>query len=152
MGKVNAILRPGSISLRIADYFFESTVSAFDSGAKTLADRAFAAFDLGQSQAMCPISPQYRQSPSFLWCSCSTLVSFLSLPNLSEMEFLGNDCWTAENPWIAPAHLESWAALDRDWLEVQRQEKRRSITYDKRRWRQGWNLIRSLKAREGDEG
>ena len=48
-GKVNATLRPCSIFLRVADYFFESTESAFDSGAKTLAARALAAADLGQS-------------------------------------------------------------------------------------------------------
>ena len=36
-GKVNTTLRPCSIFLRVADYFFESAVSAFDSGAKTLA-------------------------------------------------------------------------------------------------------------------
>ena len=36
-GKVNAALRPCSILLRVADYFFESTESAFGSGAETLA-------------------------------------------------------------------------------------------------------------------
>ena len=36
-GKVNATLRPCSIFLRVADYFFESAVSAFDLGAETLA-------------------------------------------------------------------------------------------------------------------
>ena len=35
--KVNATLRPCSILLRVADYFFVSAESAFDSGAKTLA-------------------------------------------------------------------------------------------------------------------
>ena len=47
-GKVNATLRPCSIFLRVADYFFESAVSAFDSGAETLAARPLAAADLGQ--------------------------------------------------------------------------------------------------------
>ena len=47
--KVNATLRPCSIFLRVADYFFESAVSAFDSGAETLAAQALAAADLGQS-------------------------------------------------------------------------------------------------------
>ena len=37
VGKVNATLRPCSILLRVADYFFESMESAFDSGAETLA-------------------------------------------------------------------------------------------------------------------
>ena len=37
VGKVNATLRPCSIFLRVADYFFESMELAFDSGAKTLA-------------------------------------------------------------------------------------------------------------------
>ena len=36
-GKVNATLRPCSIFLRVADYFFESAELAFDSGADTLA-------------------------------------------------------------------------------------------------------------------
>ena len=49
VGKVNATLRPCSIFLRVADYFFESVESAFDSGAETLAARALAAADLGQS-------------------------------------------------------------------------------------------------------
>ena len=35
--KVNATLRPCSIFLRVADYFFESVESALDLGAKTLA-------------------------------------------------------------------------------------------------------------------
>ena len=47
--KVNATLRPCSIFLRVVDYFFESTESALDSGAETLAARALAAADLGQS-------------------------------------------------------------------------------------------------------
>ena len=47
--KVNATLRPCSIFLRVADYFFESMESALDLGAKTLATRALAAADLGQS-------------------------------------------------------------------------------------------------------
>ena len=49
VGKVNATLRPCSIILRVADYFFESVELALDSGAKTLAARALAAADLGQS-------------------------------------------------------------------------------------------------------
>ena len=49
VGEVNATLRPCSILLRVADYFFESMESAFDSGAETLAARALAAADLGQS-------------------------------------------------------------------------------------------------------
>ena len=48
-GKVKATPRPCSIFLRVADYFFESTESAFDLGAKTLAARALAVADLGQS-------------------------------------------------------------------------------------------------------
>ena len=48
-GKINATLRPCSIFLRVADYFFESAESAFNSGAETLAARALAAADLGQS-------------------------------------------------------------------------------------------------------
>ena len=36
-GKVNATLRLCTIFLRVADYFFESTESAFDLEAKTLA-------------------------------------------------------------------------------------------------------------------
>ena len=51
-GKVNATLRPCSIFLRVADYFFESAESAFDLGAKTLAAQALAAADLGQSWMM----------------------------------------------------------------------------------------------------
>ena len=47
--KANATLRPCSIFLRVADYFFESMESALDSGAKTLATQALAAADLGQS-------------------------------------------------------------------------------------------------------
>ena len=47
--KVNTTLRPCSIFLRVADYFFESMESALDLGAKTLATRALAAADLGQS-------------------------------------------------------------------------------------------------------
>ena len=47
--KVNATLRPCSIFLRVADYFFESAESALDSGAETLAAQALAAADLGQS-------------------------------------------------------------------------------------------------------
>ena len=42
-GKVNATLRLCSIFLRVADYFFESAESAFDSGAETLAAQALAA-------------------------------------------------------------------------------------------------------------
>ena len=49
VGKVNATLRPCSILLRVADYFFESAELAFDLGAETLAARALAAADLGQS-------------------------------------------------------------------------------------------------------
>ena len=49
MDKVNATLRPCSIFLRVADYFFESTESALDSGAEALATQALAAADLGQS-------------------------------------------------------------------------------------------------------
>ena len=49
MDKVNATLRPCSIFLRVADYFFESAESALDSVAETLAARALAAADLGQS-------------------------------------------------------------------------------------------------------
>ena len=47
--KVNTTLRLCSIFLRVADYFFESTESALDSGAETLAAWALAAADLGQS-------------------------------------------------------------------------------------------------------
>ena len=47
--KVNTTLRPCSIFQRVADYFFESAESAFDSGAETFAARALAAADLGQS-------------------------------------------------------------------------------------------------------
>ena len=49
MDKVNATLRPCNIILRVADYFFESTELALDSGAETLAAWALAAADLGQS-------------------------------------------------------------------------------------------------------
>ena len=48
-GKVNATLRLCSILLRVADYVFESAESAFDSGTETLAARALAAANLGQS-------------------------------------------------------------------------------------------------------
>ena len=47
--KVNTTLRPCSIFLRVADYFFESAESALDSGAETLATWALATADLGQS-------------------------------------------------------------------------------------------------------
>ena len=47
--KVNTTLRPCSIFLRVADYFFKSTGLALDSGAETLATWALAAADLGQS-------------------------------------------------------------------------------------------------------
>ena len=47
--EVNATLRLCSIFLRVADYFFESTESALDLGAETLATQALAAADLGQS-------------------------------------------------------------------------------------------------------
>ena len=49
VGKVNATLRPCSIFLRVADYFFESAELAFDLGAETLAAQAVAATDLGPS-------------------------------------------------------------------------------------------------------
>ena len=47
--KVNATLSLCSIFLRVVDYFFESAVSAFDSGAKTFAALPLAAADFGQS-------------------------------------------------------------------------------------------------------
>ena len=56
--KVNATLRQCSIFLRVADYSFESTASAFVLGAKALAAWALAAADLEQSQSACPFSPQ----------------------------------------------------------------------------------------------
>ena len=47
--KVNTTLRPCSIFLRVADYFFESAASAFVSGAEALTAWALAAADLEQS-------------------------------------------------------------------------------------------------------
>ena len=47
--KVNTTLRPCSIFLRVADYFFEPAALAFVSGAKALAAQALAAVDLEQS-------------------------------------------------------------------------------------------------------
>ena len=47
--KVNATLRPCSIFLRVVDYFFESTASAFNSVAKASAAWALAAANLEQS-------------------------------------------------------------------------------------------------------
>ena len=46
---VNATLSLCSFFLRVADYFFKSAVSAFDSGAETFTALPLAAADFGQS-------------------------------------------------------------------------------------------------------
>src|ERR1700738_3256433 len=74
---------------RVARYFFEVSAEAAFSGllSVVLAARPFAfvalEVDLGQAFAICPSSPQNRQSFKSKHRLCSSTVSFPSLPNLS---------------------------------------------------------------------